>query len=72
MDLFASIARRFREQAAFPDDAIFSLTDEQYVRNVLDIVCGPFAGGGGSVINYVVTRLDNSARTSSLEEGDSS
>jgi len=34
--LFAMMAQRFRSAVKFPDEAIFGLTDEQYVRNVVD------------------------------------
>ena len=38
VDLFADLAQYFRDKVAFPPDATDSLTDEQYVRNVLDTV----------------------------------
>jgi hypothetical protein len=34
--LFALMAERFREKVKFPDEADFGLSDEQYVRNVVD------------------------------------
>jgi uncharacterized RDD family membrane protein YckC len=36
VSLFGTIAQRFREQVKFPDEAAFGLSDEQYVRNVVD------------------------------------
>jgi hypothetical protein len=30
------MAARFREKVKFPDEAEFGLSDEQYVRNVVD------------------------------------
>jgi uncharacterized RDD family membrane protein YckC len=38
METFGAIAQRFRAAAPFPDDATFGLTDEQYVRNAVDIL----------------------------------
>lgn len=34
--LFRELANHFREAVAFPDDATMGITDEQYVRNVVD------------------------------------
>ena len=34
--LFEEMAARFREKVKFPDEAEFGLSDEQYVRNVVD------------------------------------
>ncbi len=34
--LFASMAERFREVVKFPEESVFGLSDEQYVRNVVD------------------------------------
>lgn len=39
VELFAELAAHFREKVAFPDDASDGVTDEQYVRNVVDVVC---------------------------------
>jgi len=36
--LFRDLAEHFRGAASFPDDATLGLTDEQYVRNVVDSV----------------------------------
>lgn len=38
VEAFGAIARRFREAAPFPDEATFGLTDEQYVRNAVDVI----------------------------------
>jgi len=34
--LFDEIATRFRSKVKFPDETVFGLSDEQYVRNVVD------------------------------------
>lgn len=36
--IFSSLAERFRALVAFPEDAVFGLSDEQYVRNVVETV----------------------------------
>ena len=36
--LFAGIAERFKALVAFPPEAVETLTDEQYLRNVVDIL----------------------------------
>jgi uncharacterized RDD family membrane protein YckC len=38
IQLFGMIAQRFRDVVNFPDEATIGLTDEQYVRNVMDSV----------------------------------
>jgi uncharacterized RDD family membrane protein YckC len=38
VELFSEIAAHFREVVEFPEEAAFGVTDEQYVRNVVDIV----------------------------------
>ena len=38
VDLFADLAAHFRAKVPFPADATESITDEQYVRNVLDTI----------------------------------
>lgn len=43
VDLFADIAAYFREIAPFPEEASLGLTDEQYVRNVVDALYRPRA-----------------------------
>jgi uncharacterized RDD family membrane protein YckC len=36
LELFAEMAAYFRAEVEFPEEACFGLTDEQYIRNVLD------------------------------------
>ena len=36
--LFGQMAERFRTKVKFPDETVFGLSDEQYVRNVVDTV----------------------------------
>ena len=38
LELFADLARHFRAKATFPAEAIGGIGDEQYVRNVVDIL----------------------------------
>jgi len=38
IDLFASIAGHFKEKVDFPQEAIEGITDEQYLRNVIDLL----------------------------------
>jgi uncharacterized RDD family membrane protein YckC len=38
IEAFEAIARRFRQAAPFPEEATFGLTDEQYVRNAVDVI----------------------------------
>ncbi len=38
IELFKELAGHFREHAAFPDEATLGMTDEQYVRNVVDSI----------------------------------
>jgi hypothetical protein len=38
IDLFRDLAEHFRSLVEFPDDATFALTDEQHIRNVVDIL----------------------------------
>lgn len=38
VELFQEIAEYYRELADFPEEATFGLTDEQYVRNVIDVL----------------------------------
>ncbi len=42
--LFAELAGRLRELAAFPEEATLGLTDEQHVRNAVDVFFRPAAG----------------------------
>jgi uncharacterized RDD family membrane protein YckC len=39
--LFGELARDFRTQVGFPPEVVESLTDEQYVRNVVDVLYRP-------------------------------
>jgi uncharacterized RDD family membrane protein YckC len=38
VELFAQIAEHFRSKAEFPPEAVEGITDEQYVRNVVDLL----------------------------------
>ena len=38
IDLYKELADHFREKAAFPEEAVHGITDEQYLRNVVDSV----------------------------------
>ena len=38
IELFKELAEHFRGRAAFPDEATLGMTDEQYVRNVVDSI----------------------------------
>ena len=38
VELFGEIAAHFRSKAEFPDEATDGITDEQYVRNVVDVL----------------------------------
>ena len=38
IELFKELAGHFRGRAAFPDEATLGMTDEQYVRNVVDSI----------------------------------
>jgi len=38
VELFAEMAAHFRSLATFPDEAVEGLSDEQYVRNVVDVL----------------------------------
>jgi len=41
LELFGSLAGHFREQVRFPQEATEGITDEQYVRNVVDLLYRP-------------------------------
>ena len=41
VELFGDLASHFRETVAFPEEATDGVADEQYVRNVVDVVCRP-------------------------------
>ncbi|MBI5894955.1 MAG: RDD family protein [Desulfobacterales bacterium] len=38
VDLFATMARHFKGKVAYPEEALAGISDEQYVRNVVDLV----------------------------------
>ena len=38
IELFKELVEHFRGRAAFPDEATLGMTDEQYVRNVVDSI----------------------------------
>jgi uncharacterized RDD family membrane protein YckC len=38
VDLFAQLAAHFRAKVAFPEEALEGVADEQYVRNVVDVI----------------------------------
>lgn len=38
MKLYEKLASHFRERVKFPEDAVFGLSDEQYIRNVVETV----------------------------------
>jgi uncharacterized RDD family membrane protein YckC len=46
--LFGEIAGQYRMHAEFPAEATTGMTDEQYVRNVVDILYRPRAGRSGA------------------------
>lgn len=39
VDVYAQIASHFRGKLRFPEESVESLTDEQYLRNVVDTIC---------------------------------
>ena len=41
VELFAAIARRFRDKVPWPPDAIEGIADEQFVRNIVDSLYRP-------------------------------
>lgn len=44
VELFAAIARRFRDKVPWPPDAIDGIADEQFVRNIVDSLYRPRRG----------------------------
>ena len=36
MKIYEELASRFRSKVKFPDEAVFGLSDAQYVRNVVE------------------------------------
>ena len=41
IDLFSELARHFRSVVSFPEESVIGLTDEQYVRNIVDLLFRP-------------------------------
>jgi hypothetical protein len=41
LELFEALAKHFRSIIAFPEESTFGLTDEQYVRDVVDLLFRP-------------------------------
>jgi len=41
LELFRQLAQRLRGIIAFPEEALEGMTDEQYVRNVVDLIYRP-------------------------------
>ena len=41
VDLFSELATHFRSVVAFPEESVIGLTDEQYVRNIVDLLFRP-------------------------------
>ena len=49
VELFEQLSRLFREHVAFPQEATDGISDEQYVRNVVDIVFRDRTGSGNLI-----------------------
>lgn len=67
IQLFREIASRFGSMVEFPEEATYGITDEQYVRNVVEILFRPrtpdkSSQSGGSGSHSVVVNLNSSAR----------
>jgi uncharacterized RDD family membrane protein YckC len=41
VDLFSGLAAHFRSIVSFPEESVIGLTDEQYVRNIVDLLFRP-------------------------------
>src|SRR3984957_8772559 len=41
LDLFRQLAQRLRSLVAFPEETLEGMTDEQYVRNIVDLIYRP-------------------------------
>jgi hypothetical protein len=41
IDLFSELAAYFRSVVSFPEESVIGLTDEQYVRNIVDLLFRP-------------------------------
>jgi uncharacterized RDD family membrane protein YckC len=52
--LFADLAEHFRKLVAFPPEAVEALPDEQYIRNVVDILFRPRSGSSSAAAARVV------------------
>ncbi len=48
VELFADLAAHFKELVTFPDEITDSMPDEQYIRNVVDVLFRTRAGGAGA------------------------
>jgi hypothetical protein len=44
LEFFRQLAEHLREVVTFPDESVEGLTDEQYVRNIVDLIYRPTAG----------------------------
>jgi uncharacterized RDD family membrane protein YckC len=44
VELFGELARHFRSLVRFPHEAVDGVTDERYVRNVVDVLCNQKQG----------------------------
>jgi uncharacterized RDD family membrane protein YckC len=49
VDLFTGLATHFRSFATFPEESTIGLTDEQYVRNVVDLLFRPRVSGADAM-----------------------
>jgi uncharacterized RDD family membrane protein YckC len=45
VDLFTELAAYFRSLVSFPEESVIGLTDEQYVRNIVDLLFRPRVSG---------------------------
>jgi len=59
LQVFAELARVFREMAAYPEEIIEQMSDEQYVRNAVEVVYGQI----GQDLRRVVPAAANPARS---------
>ena len=49
VELFREVAAHFRSLVEFPEEAVHGVADEQFVRNVVDIVFSAKPGGKQAV-----------------------
>ncbi|MBZ5626867.1 MAG: RDD family protein [Acidobacteriia bacterium] len=56
VDLFRELAGYFRSLAQFPEEAVEGLTDEQYVRSALRVICGNRGAANRPAPSVVVER----------------